>query len=129
MKLRITQLHAVLGLTSAAVAFFVFPSCRLAAWQLQEAPLLTPWAHLVDTNMPLPEYPRPQMMRAEWLNLNGIWQFQPGTVSDPVPTNTTLSEEILVPFPMESALSGVAEHHPRSWYRRMFTVPPGSLRP
>lgn len=85
---------------------------------------MTDWAQLVDTNAPWPEYPRPQMVRPDWLNLNGIWQFQPGAANDIVPTNQTLSGEILVPFPMESALSGVMQHHPRSWYRRTFVVPP-----
>jgi len=93
------------------------------AWQLQYAPIMTDWAQLVDTNQPLPEYPRPQMVRTNWLNLNGIWQFQAGTANDPVPTNQALAGEILVPYPMESALSGVAEYHARSWYRRTFTVP------
>ena len=86
---------------------------------------MTDWAQLVDTNSPLPEYPRPQMVRTNWLNLNGIWQFQAGAINDPVPTNQTLAREILVPFPMESALSGIQEYHDRSWYRRTFTVPAG----
>ena len=95
-----------------------------SGWQMQSAPILTDWAQLVDTNAPLPEYPRPQMVRTDWLNLNGLWQFQAGLTNDPPPTNQTLSGEILVPFPMESALSGVAEYHAHSWYRRTFTVPP-----
>jgi len=95
-----------------------------SAWQLQTAPIVTSWAQLVDTNNPLPEYPRPQMVRSNWLNLNGLWQFQAGATNDPVPTNQTLAGDILVPYPMESALSGVAEYHLFSWYRRTFTVPP-----
>jgi hypothetical protein len=94
------------------------------AWQMQYAPIMTDWAQLVNTNSPLPEYPRPQMVRSNWLNLNGIWQFQAGATNDPVPTNQTLAKEILVPFPMESALSGHMQHHDFSWYRRTFTVPP-----
>jgi hypothetical protein len=93
------------------------------AWQLQYAPIMTDWAQLVNTNSPLPEYPRPQMVRSNWLNLNGIWQFQAGATNDPVPINQTLAQEILVPFPMESALSGHMQHHDFSWYRRIFTVP------
>ncbi len=97
------------------------------AWQMQTAPLMTDWAQQVDTNNPLPEYPRPQMVRSNWMNLNGIWQFQSGATNDPVPVGQTLSSEILVPFPMESALSGVKHYYPFSWYRRTFTVPSGWL--
>ena len=91
---------------------------------MKTAPIMTDWAQQVDTNAPLPEYPRPQMVRSNWLNLNGIWQFQSGSTNDPVPTNQILFSEILVPFPMESAISGVKQYYARSWYRRIFTVPP-----
>ncbi len=90
---------------------------------MQTAPLMTDWAQQVDPTNTLPEYPRPQMVRTNWLNLNGIWQFQAGATNDPVPIGQTLSGEILVPFPMESAISGVMQHHSFSWYRRNFTVP------
>ncbi len=66
------------------------------------------------------------MVRSNWLNLNGVWQFEPGiTNTDPVPTNQTLSGNILVPYPMESAISGVMAYHAWSWYRTLFTVPAG----
>ena len=78
----------------------------------------------MDPKKPWPDYPRPQMARADWLNLNGIWQYQPGAEGDAVPAGRTLSSEILVPYPVESALSGVMEHHDRLWYRRSFIVPP-----
>ncbi len=95
-------------------------------WQMKQPPLTTQWTSQVDTNAPLPEYPRPQMVRANWLNLNGIWQFQPGiTNTDPVPTNQTLSENILVPYPMESAISGIMQYHAWSWYRTLVTIPSG----
>src|SRR5437016_5660144 len=97
------------------------PAC---GWQMKQAALMTDWAQQVNTNSPLPEYPRPQMARTNWLNLNGIWQFQAGNTNDPVPTNQVLASEILVPFPMESAISGVKQYYARSWYRRTFTVPP-----
>lgn len=95
-----------------------------APWQMKQAPLMTQWASQVNPSNPLPEYPRPQMVRSNWLNLNGIWQFQAGvTNTDPVPTNQTLSSQILVPYPMESAISGVMQYHAWSWYRRTFSVP------
>lgn len=95
------------------------------AWQMKQAGLMTRWAALVDTNNPLPEYPRPQLVRSNWLNLNGLWQFQPGATNDPVPVGQTLSGQILVPYPMESAISGVMQYSEFSWYRRLFTVPAG----
>ena len=93
------------------------------AWTPKTGPLDTPYAAQVSTTQPWPEYPRPQLVRADWLNLNGIWQYQSGAAGDPLPTGTTLTSEIRVPFAVESALSGVMEHHDRLWYRREFTVP------
>jgi hypothetical protein len=106
-----------LGLMAAVLA-----APAAGAWQMQSASIMTDWSRQVDPQNPWPEYPRPQMVRSDWLNLNGIWQFQPGNAGDPVPAGT-LSSEILVPFPMESAISGVKQHHDYSWYRRTFTVP------
>src|SRR5215469_18953792 len=108
----------------AGLCFLVLlTAVRAEAWQMKQAPLMTQWAALVDTNNPLPEYPRPQFVRTNWMNLNGIWQFQAGATNDPVPTNQTLSSQILVPYPMESAISGVMQYNEFSWYRRLFTVP------
>ncbi len=92
-------------------------------WTLKQAPLMTKWAAQVDPKNPLPEYPRPQMVRKDWMNLNGIWQFQPGVSDDGTPVGKDLQESILVPYPVESAISGVMKHHERIWYRRTFTVP------
>src|SRR5215469_10317461 len=108
---------------SACVVLAWLIQSAASAWQLQYAPIMTPWAQLVDTNNPLPEYPRPQMVRSNWLSLNGIWQFQPGATNDPVPVGQTLASQILVPYPMESAISGVMQYHEFSWYRQIFTVP------
>jgi hypothetical protein len=113
---------SLLGL--ACVLFLLAGVCRAGAWQMLQAPLMTQWASQIDTNNPLPEYPRPQLVRTDWTNLNGIWQFQPGATNDAVPTGQTLSSQILVPYPMESAISGVMQYHEFSWYRRTFTVPP-----
>ena len=92
-------------------------------WHPKQAPLMTDWAQQVNPTNVLPEYPRPQMVRSDWMNLNGIWQFQSGETNDPAPTGRNLSGLILVPFPMESALSGIMQYTPFSWYRRTFTVP------
>ena len=116
--------HWQLSVVGMGLAILITASTAWA-WQPKYASLTSDWAQLVDVNCPLPEYPRPQMVRNEWLNLNGLWQFQAAAASDPVPTRQTLAGEILVPYPMESALSGVAAYHDRAWYRRMFTVPTG----
>ena len=69
------------------------------------APLLTRWAKDVSPTNAHPEYPRPQMVRKDWLNLNGLWDFAP----DGAPAG-----QILVPFCMESALSGVGNTSTRA---------------
>ena len=108
------------GLASLAAALC---TGHALAWTPKQAPIMTPFAKDVDPAHTLPEYPRPQMERKDWLNLNGVWEYQPGEAADATPTGKKLASEILVPFPVESALSGVMEHHERLWYRRTFTVP------
>lgn len=116
-------LKAVLLLALGGWWFTEILSNPCFAWAPKQAPLMTRWATEVNPEQPLPEYPRPQLVRADWLNLNGIWEYQSGHAADAIPTGKTLSGEILVPFAVESALSGVMEHHDRLWYRRQFTVP------
>ncbi|MEE2036672.1 AbfB domain-containing protein [Nocardiopsis sp. CT-R113] len=86
-------------------------------------PLETPWTGDVSPDNALPEYPRPQMVREDWQNLNGLWEWAPAAEGEEPPLGTPLEGEILVPYPVESALSGVQEHHERMWYRRTFEVP------
>lgn len=83
---------------------------------------MTRWAKDVDRTSPLPEYPGPQMVRKDWLNLNGVWQFESGFADEPVPEGL-LKSKIVVPFAPESALSGVMLHFDRLWYRRSFSIP------
>ncbi len=89
-------------------------------------PLATKWAKDVKPEAPLPEYPRPQMVRPDWVNLNGVWQFAFGKEGDPCPVGKDLGDKILVPYPVESALSGIMKpvEGGRCWYRRTFNVPP-----
>ena len=98
-------------------------AARAAAWQPAKGPLMTRWAKDVKADKPHPEYPRPQMQRERWLNLNGIWQLAFAKKDEAAPIGKELSERILVPFPVESALSGVMKHADRLWYRRLVTVP------
>ena len=122
-RLIVRAKRACPGLAQVVVLSSLLAVSRVGAWQMKQAPLMTRWASQVDTNAPLPEYPRPQLVRSDWLNLNGIWQFQSGATNDPVPVGQTLSSSILVPYPMESAISGVMQYYAWSWYRRTFTVP------
>lgn len=93
-------------------------------WQPKQPPLTTPWTEDVLPESSLPEYPRPQMKRKEWLNLNGVWQFAAASQGESPPVGRDLPDRILVPFPPESALSGIMRHHERMFYRRRFIVPP-----
>ncbi|TCP29566.1 glycosyl hydrolase family 2 [Scopulibacillus darangshiensis] len=83
------------------------------------------WAKDVSKDHPLNEYPRPQMKRGQWMNLNGEWQFEAASEGDSVPTGKKLNGKILVPFPVESRLSGVEKDIDRMWYKRQFDIPKG----
>ncbi|MFB7270115.1 PA14 domain-containing protein [Streptomyces sp. NPDC056244] len=87
--------------------------------------LSTPWAKDVRPGNAHPEYPRPQLTRDAWQNLNGRWEFAAAEEGEHPPVGRTLPERILVPYPVESQLSGVERHEDRMWYRRTFTVPQG----
>ena len=93
----------------------------------QSGPMLSPWAEQVDPANVLPEYPRPQMVRPNWTNLNGFWDFAQTSISDSQPEE--FGEQILVPFPVESALSGIKRTvtpDQAVWYHRTFEVLPNS---
>ncbi len=94
-----------------------------ADWKPADGPLLTKWTKDVKPEGPLPEYPRPQMARTDWMNLNGLWQLGFGKEGDAPPVGKALDQQILVPYPVESALSGVMKQADRLWYRRMFATP------
>lgn len=87
--------------------------------------LRTKWADEVTPANAHREYPRPQLTRDAWQNLNGSWQFAAAKAGEQPPVGRTLGERILVPYPVESQLSGLERHEDRMWYRRTFTVPPG----
>ncbi|MFF0078217.1 PA14 domain-containing protein [Streptomyces canus] len=85
--------------------------------------LRTKWADEVGPDNAHPEYPRPQLTRDAWRNLNGRWQFAAAEADEQPPVGKNLAERILVPYPVESQLSGLERHEDRMWYRRTFTVP------
>ena len=100
------------------------PMLRAAEpWKPADGPLSTRWTKDVSPTNALPEYPRPQMVRKEWQNLNGLWQFSAAQENEEPPFGKELKEQILVPYPVESELSGIMRHEPRMWYRRTFEVP------
>ena len=86
--------------------------------------LTTRWGQAVTPENAWRSYPRPQRVRDRWLNLNGQWDYAIAKAGTPQPTQ--MQGKILVPFPVESKLSGVARRvmpDDRIWYRRSFTVP------
>ena len=95
------------------------------SWQPVEGQMMTRWAKEVTLETALPEYPRPMMVRDRWKNLNGLWEFAMRT-ADEKQCPEQFDSRILVPFCVESALSGVKKkvvETDRLWYRRTFDVP------
>lgn len=111
--------------TIVTLLFTLLLTFNLAAqWQPAGDKIKTRWATEIDVNNVLPEYPRPIMERAEWQNLNGLWEYAIQPVGKQKPAS--FEGEILVPFAIESSLSGVQKRVGRDnelWYQREFTVP------
>lgn len=114
------------------ICFFSIGESKTAkAQHIIDFTLPTPWTEeALKVDIPLSEYPRPQLVRSEWLNLNGIWDYMvDSTVIHP---NSTIyppnfpynTEKIKVPFPPESQLSGIARSGDSClWYRKVFSIP------
>jgi beta-galactosidase/beta-glucuronidase len=101
-----------------------FISAQETGWKIAGDKITTQWAEKVNPLNPLPEYPRPQMVRSEWKNLNGMWDYAITSSGESLPK--TFQGRILVPFAVESALSGAGKPvGPDNilWYRTKFTVP------
>jgi len=109
------------------LSFFVLSiSCtykKEVNWKIAENPILTKWTSDVDPLKPWLQYPRPDMVRNAWMNLNGLWNY--------AITRKGIKPEkwdgtILVPFPIESAVSGVRKRvseNENLWYKRDFIIP------
>lgn len=94
-----------------------------AQWAPVGNEIKTPWAAEVNPKNVHQEYPRPQMVRQDWANLNGLWNY---AITDVTAETFTPEGEILVPFAVESSLSGVGRRVTKEntlWYGRDFTVP------
>jgi beta-galactosidase/beta-glucuronidase len=112
---RITFTAAMLMCSAAFVA---------AQWSPSTDKIRTKWADEVNPANVLPEYPRPAMERPQWSNLNGLWDYAILPVGAAEPDK--FDGKILVPFAVESNLSGVEKRLGKEnelWYKRAFTVP------
>lgn len=111
--------------TNLILFFFLITTISLfAQWQPVGEKIKTRWASEINVSKVLPEYPRPIMERAEWQNLNGLWKYAIQPVGKHKPTR--FEGEILVPFAIESSLSGVQKRVGKDnelWYQNEFTVP------
>jgi beta-galactosidase/beta-glucuronidase len=99
-------------------------SAAAQTWQPAGDRIKTSFAENVNPASPLPEYPRPQLERNLWFNLNGLWDFAIVAKGSSAPS--VFDGKILVPYPVESSLSGVQKtvgENQELWYQRNFTVP------
>ena len=110
---------------SILASVLIFTALQMSAqvWTPVGENIKTTWGEQMDPSAPLSAYPRPQMVRSEWMNLNGLWNY----AITPADAETFAPEgKILVPFAVESALSGVGKSLMKGdalWYERTFTVP------
>ena len=119
MKKSIFYFLVFCGLLTLNVA-----SAQTSSWHPVKGALTTSWTEKVKPEHVLPEYPRPQMVREGWTNLNGLWNYSITSLLSDEPG--AWQGKILVPFPIESDLSGVKKPvGPEEilWYQRTFTVP------
>ncbi|MGW3469880.1 glycoside hydrolase family 2 protein [Saccharopolyspora sp. NPDC000995] len=117
MLLRALLLTTLLA-TASGIPAAADSAAAAAPWRPKPPPLTTPWTDQVGPDNALPEYPRPQLTRERWLNLNGLWSYGGGSIPP-----TAATEQILVPYPPESGLSGIQRHDDHMLYRRAFEVP------
>lgn len=119
MKLNLTFFHFPLFF----VFLFLTPVVQ-AQWKPAGDKLKTTWGENIDPNNVLPEYPRPIMQRDDWQNLNGLWDYKITNRGEPKPKE--MQGKILVPFAVESSLSGIMETVGSSkelWYNTSFSIP------
>ncbi len=114
----------MLPIISALFASITCATTQADPWKPAPTKLTTPWSKDVSPENALPGYPRPQLVRPAWTNLNGLWDYAMAEAKNPQPEK--YQGQILVPFPVESGLSGVKKFlYPtnRLWYHRTFETP------
>lgn len=107
----------------AVCAVALLSTAAFAQWKPAGDKIKTKWAEEINPENVLPEYPRPIMERSDWKNLNGLWEY---AIIERGKTPTSYEGKILVPFAVESSLSGVAKTVGKNnelWYQRTFDVP------
>lgn len=107
-----------------AYCWLFFSSFAIAEWKPAPSKLMTKWGSQLEPNDVWQEYPRPQLVRSQWENLNGLWDYAITTKEAKKPAKW--DGQILVPFCVESALSGVGKtinENQVIWYRRSFKTP------
>lgn len=107
-----------------ASAMALFASASFAQWKPAGDKIKTDWATQIDPQNVLPEYPRPIMERSDWKNLNGLWEY--AVIDKGAVLPSKFEGEILVPFAIESSLSGVQRRINEKQelvYQRTFDVP------
>ena len=112
--------------TIILLSVIILTSSLYSQWSTQGDKLKTKWAESIDVNNVLPEYPRPIMERPDWKNLNGLWDYAILPIGQNEPAN--FDGKILVPFAVESSLSGVMKtlgSKNELWYKQTFTIPSG----
>lgn len=112
------------NLLSLLVALLFCSAIYAQPWQPAGEHIKTKWAEQVTPQNPLPEYPRPMLVRGAWQNLNGLWDYAIQAKGSGIPSH--FDGKILVPFAIESSLSGVQKNVGMTrelWYQRDFSLP------
>ena len=120
-KIKVLLLGVVLSYCAVAISQQTKTS---NVYQRKEVTIPTRWSSQITLSKVLPEYPRPQLVRSNWTNLNGLWDY--AITSNTETSVSNYDGKILVPFPVESSLSGVKkrlEPNQLLWYKRTITKP------
>ena len=103
---------------------YFFFICVQAQWKPEGNKIITKWAESINPEYVHQEYPRPRLVRNEWKNLNGLWDYEITKLGVNKPN--FYKNKILVPFPIESSLSGVQKNVGKDnelWYHSTFIIP------